>query len=171
MAQPQILGGETKKGARAVLAPSAEEAWRWISWFSLALLVAGLGDTILALVPLRFGNIEWEFGTIAATFAGLPLVTMGFAGALAAAIARGRRLAVLLLAWLVLLWGALVLAGLVLFLTDVPAALRAVGGDAQLGIRKAAAKTGMLGIVFATVYFATGIGSLRRLRRAGRDRV
>lgn len=165
MPEPQVLvSGEPRKHVRSAPAPAPAEAWRWIGWLGLALLVVGVGDTLLAFVPFRLGNSEWEFGTVAATFAGLPLVTMGFAASLGAATALGSRWAIVTLSWMVLVWGTLVVAGLLLFMTDVPLALRTVAGDAQIGIRKAVAKTVMLGVVFGGVYFITGVGSLRRLR-------
>ena len=46
------------------------------------MFVAGLGDFVIAWIPLRLGSPEWEFGTVASTLAGLPLATMGLAGLL-----------------------------------------------------------------------------------------
>jgi hypothetical protein len=147
-----------------VLSPDVDQAWRWIGWFSLVLALAGIGDWILAWIPLRFGATEWEFGTIVSTFAGLPLVTMGFAGMLASAMARGIRWQLVALGVLVLLWGGMIVAALLVFMLDVPIALSAVQGPAHLGIVKATAKTTMLGVLFGVVYFVVGIAALRRSR-------
>jgi predicted anti-sigma-YlaC factor YlaD len=141
-------------------------AWRWVGWFGLVLTMAGLGDFILTWFPLDLGSAEWEFGTIAASFSGLPLVTIGFAGLLGSALARGSgwQLAVVgvfLLAVALVLVGAMVLFGLV-----VPVALAAVEGAGRLGIMKAIIRTTLLGIVFSVAYLAAGIGALRHARKS-----
>ena len=140
-------------------------AWRWLGWFSLVLALAGLGDWLLAWFPMRFGSPEWEFGTVVSTLSGLPLVTMGFAGLLASAVARGIRWQVVAVAVAALLFGTWVVAAFVVFLLDVPIAMRAVQGVARLGIMKAIAKTSMLAVLFSTVYFVAAISALRFARR------
>lgn len=147
---------------RPMLRPDADQAWRWIGWFSLALAAAGLGDWIIAWVPLRLGTPEWEFGTIVSSFAGLPLVTMGFAGLFGSAAARGIRWQLRLVGAIVLVWAVMIVAALLVFLLDVPLALQSVQGAAQMGIIKATVKTAMLGVLFTTVYVVIAIGALRR---------
>jgi hypothetical protein len=166
---PKILIGTPRESARdRVLPPDVHQAWRWIGWFSLVLALAGAGDWVLAWIPLRFGTAEWEFGTIVSTFAGLPLVTMGFAGLLGSAVARGVRWQLITLGVIVLAWGAMVVGALIIFFLDVPIALQAVQGPAHLGIIKATAKTVMLGLLFSSVYFVTGVAALRRSRLSAR---
>ena len=142
-------------------------AWQAISLLSLVLALAGLGDWLLAWFPMRLGSPEWEFGTVAASFAGLPLVTLGLMGVLASAIARGIRWQVTITAVVMLLFAAWITAAAVLFLLDVPVALRAVSGNgiARVGIIKAVLKTGMLGALFLTAFVVAGIGALRSSRR------
>jgi hypothetical protein len=165
----QVLVSPPREYTRTgVLAPNVDQAWRWIGWFSLVLVIAGAGDWVLAWIPLRFGTAEWEFGTIVSTFAGLPLVTMGFAGLLGSAAARGVRWQLITVGVIVLAWGVMVVAALIIFFLDVPIALQAVQGPAHLGIMKATAKTVMLGLLFSTVYFVTGIAALRRSRLSSR---
>src|SRR5688500_6782391 len=140
-------------------------AWRWVGWFGLALTVVGLADFGLTWFPLNLGSAEWEFGTIAASFSGLPLVTMGFAALLGSAAARGVRwqLTGMGLAALAL---ALVLVGaLVLFLLVVPVALQAVEGPGRIGVLKAIVRTALLGTVFSVAYLVAGIVALRQARR------
>ncbi len=141
------------------------QAWRWIGWFSLVLALAGLGDWVLAWVPLRLGSVEWEFGTVVSSFSGLPLITIGFAGLLGSAVARGIRWQIITVAATVLFFAAWILAASILFLLDVPMALRAVQGVAHLGILKAIAKTGLLATLFLIAYSVAGIGALRFARR------
>jgi hypothetical protein len=144
------------------LMSDSHRAWRWIGWLSLVLALAGLGDWVIAWIPMRFGSAEWEFGTIVASFSGLPLVTMGFAGLLASAIARGVRWQILAIALVILLFALLIAIASVVFLLDVPVALQAVGGGvARLGILKAIAKTGLLGALFFFTYLVAGVAALR----------
>ena len=160
--EPRILIADSSAPARS---GDPTRAWRWLGWFSLVLALAGLGDWLLAWFPMRFGSPEWEFGTVVSTLAGLPLITMGFAGLLASAVARDIRWQVVAVAIAVLLFGTWVLAAFVVFLLDVPIAMRAVQGVARVGIMKAIAKTTMLAVLFSAVYFVAAISALRYARR------
>src|SRR3954471_18615658 len=135
--EPKILVSNASRIRPAT--PDAAGAWRWIMWFALLLTLAGVGDWAIALTPPRLGSPEWEFGTITSVFSGLPLVTMGFAGLLGSAMARGIRWQIITISTFVLLFALLILGGLVLFLLDVPLALGSVQGVAHLGILKATA--------------------------------
>lgn len=147
-------------------------AWRWVGWFSLALALAGVGDWVLAWMPPHLGNPEWEFGTVAATMAGLPLMAMGFAGLLATGTARHQRWLVVTMTWVLIGFALVVLAALALFLLDVPLALRTVQGTARVGIIKATIKTSFLGLLFATAFGIAGLTAMReaaRIRGTARD--
>lgn len=158
---PQILVNSAPLSRPKAHTSNSDRAWRWVGWFSLVLALAGLGDWFIAWIPLRFGSAEWEFGTVAATFSGLPLVTMGFAGLLGSAIARDIRWQIIAVSSVVLLFALFVLLASVVFLLDVPVALGAVGGVARLGILKAIAKTGLLGSLFFVAYAVAGVRGLR----------
>ena len=119
---------------------------------------------MLAWYPLRFGAPEWEFGTVASTFAGLPLVTLGFAGLLGSGVARGSVWLIRVVAWSLIVFTAFILVVYLVFLLDVPIALRAVQGAAALGIKKAVVKTTMLGVVFSAGYLAAAVAALRHLK-------
>ncbi len=164
MALDKILISSSETGRVKSLDPDVERGWRWIAWFSLVLAVAGLGDWVLAWVPLHFGSPEWEFGTVVSSFSGLPLVTMGLAGLLGSAVARRIRWQVIAVSSILLIWAAVILAALGLFLLDVPLALGAVQGPARLGIIKAIVKCVMLGMLFSLAYIVAGIGALRGQR-------
>ena len=160
-----ITGTPTR--SRSVV-PDVPRAWRWAGLFSLVLLLAGLGDWAIALVPFHLGTLEWEFGTITALFAGLPLVTIGFAGVLAASIARGVRWQTVATAVTILMFALLIIGALVIFLLDVPVALQSVQGVALLGIKKAIAKNVLFGLLFFAAYFWAGVAALRHALRRGR---
>jgi hypothetical protein len=154
----------TPPGSR-VRAGDPAQAWRWIGWFGLLFLLAGCGDWVLAWLPLRIGSPEWEFGTVVSSFAGLPLVTLGFAALLGSALARAIRWQAIVAASLMLLFAAWMLGALILFLLDVPVAMRAVEGAARLGIMKAIAKTSFLGVLFLVGYLVAAIAALRHVSR------
>lgn len=91
-----------------------------------ALLVMGATDLLLAVIPLRVGNVEWEFGTISAVVNGMPVPAMGAALVAAGAMARDSITGVAaIMVWSVVL-SALLLGCGVLFVLDIPVALRAV---------------------------------------------
>ena len=163
MAAPKIFVSDIQPKVR-VLQSDGAHGWRLLAWLSVALLLAGLGDIAIALVPARFGVLEWEFATIASTFAGLPLVSMGAFGLLAASVALpSRPLAVATLVVLVLLVLG-VGAGSVVFLTDVPIALASTPPEIALGIKRAIVKTLMLALVFGTAYLLAAVAAVRHLR-------
>ena len=157
-----VVRGE--QGRSRFAGTTERNAWRWIGWFGLALTIAGLGDFILTWVPWELGSPEWEFGTIAASFSGLPLVTMGFAGLLGAALARGIRWQLTGMGLLLVALALAMVGALVVFLLVVPVALRAVVGVARTGIVKAIVRTTMLGVVFSVAYLVAGIAALRHAR-------
>ncbi|HWP38555.1 MAG TPA: hypothetical protein VNL18_13475 [Gemmatimonadales bacterium] len=136
-----------------------------MGWFGLILTVVGLGDFALAWYPMAFGSPEWEFGTVVSSFAGLPLVTMGFAGLLGSAVARGVRWQSLVVAWMLVTFGAALLATYLVFLLDIPVAFRAAGENAtvRLGLTKAIVKTSLIAVVFAGSYVGFGVATLRHI--------
>ena len=166
MPERKVIVREGK--AKRAGVPDVDAAWRWIGWFGLLLAAMGLGDFAIAWYPLNLGSPEWEFGTIAASFAGLPLVTMGFAGLLGSALARGRKGMVVGLGWGLGLFGVMVITALLLFLLDVPIALRAAPNETVLlGLKKAIAKTTMLGVGFSVGYLVAAVGAVRHIRAKG----
>jgi hypothetical protein len=165
---PESGVGEQKVLIRAdgekrvpAMRPQPEVAWVWLGWLGLVLALAGSTDLVLLLVPFRLGVPEWEFATAVSVTSAMPLVTIGLAALLASAASIGRR-------WL--LWsvgtvaavGAVVLVlVLVLFATNVPMALKATSGEAQLGIVKATVKTVVLAGLFSSAYAIGAVWSFR----------
>ena len=163
-----ILIRESREREEPRFPPSRDVRWRWLGWFGLVLAFMGLGDIALAWIPPAFGNPQWEFGTIGATFAGLPLASIGLAGLTASTLALGKRSLLVVLSVVLLLLSLAVLAGAILFLTDAPLALHATQGLARLAVKKAIIKTLMLGVGFGTLYLVGGAAGLRHLYRLHR---
>jgi len=162
--QKVLVKQERKRPVRSA-PPSVEAAWAWVGWFGLVLAVVGGADFALGWYPTSFGSPEWEFATVASTFSGLPLVTIGIAGMVGAGLALGRRWLLIGLSVVLLIMAVFILAMFALFLTDVPVALRAVDGPVQVGVVKAIVKTTVIALVFGAAYAAGGIAALRRARR------
>ena len=133
----------------------------------MILVVVGLGDFGLVWYPLRLGTPEWEFGTIAASFSGLPLISIGLAGVLGSAVALGNRRVLIAVGVVLGIWTVFLAAAYLLFLTNVPMALGAAEGAAELGIKKVVAKTSLLGVTFAG---ASGVGTYVVARHLRRER-
>lgn len=114
-------------------------------------LVAGGVDLLLAWIPMRLGNPEWEFGTISASLDGLPLPSMGLVFLTVSGMVTGRRWLVVVgavgmavLAVVVASWG-------VLYALDIPVALGSVGdetGALREGLQKAVVKAVIQAVVY-----------------------
>lgn len=136
-----------------------------VGWFGLLLALIGLGDALINWYPLATQSPEWEFGTIATTFGSLPLMTMGLAAVLASFFARGIRWGLITMAVTLLLLGLLVIGLFLLFVTDVPLALRATSRTlARVAIRRGIARTAILGVGFSVGYLAAAAMAFRYLR-------
>ena len=165
MSQPRVLVDSTRLGGTR-LQQDPERAWAWLGWFGAVITLVALGDLALAWYPLNLGVPEWEFGTIAASFAGLPLVTLGLAALLGSMMARGRRIGVQVVAWLMLSLGLWVLAALLVFALDIPMALSVVSPEVAVGLKKAIVKTLMLGVVFSAGHVIAAVAALRHVTGA-----
>lgn len=113
-------------GGKTSPADSSSARWYALGAVGVLFLVVGLTDLVLAWVPPRFGNADWEFGTVTAMFNNLPVPSMGVGLSLAGASAlesdRARRV-VGGIAVLLVLWS---LVGAVFFALTLPLALTAV---------------------------------------------
>jgi hypothetical protein len=164
MTSPKVVIDPRARGSSA-LAPNPDLAWRALAWLGGLLAIAGLGDFVLAFIP-RVAGPEWEFGTVAAVFAGLPLPTLGLAALLGAAYARGRRRTVMVLGVFLILLGLAFGGMLLTFLTDIPIALKSgAQAEVMLGLKKAIVKTVLLGALFGLAYLVAGVRAVTASRR------
>lgn len=129
----------------------------------MLLAVSGVCDLALHWYPLAFRSPEWEFGTVATSVASLPLPTIGLAGILGSFLARGIRWGVVTTATVLLVLGVAVLAAYLLFLLDVPLALRAATGAAALPLKKAMVRTTVMGLGFGVGYIVAAVVAFRHL--------
>lgn len=78
--RPHVLvadEGGWRKGIGPLPPPSLSDLAPLLIAAGAVLAVAGWVDVGLFYRPLRFGDAEWEFGTIAQTFDAMPLATLG----------------------------------------------------------------------------------------------
>jgi hypothetical protein len=144
------------------LTGTPELSWRIVAWGGLALVMVSVADFVLALVPLDFGNLEWEFGTVTVILNGMPAMAMGLALLLASAVARGSRLQMRTLAVVLFVLTALILAAITLYALTVPIGIRTTTNPIVLfGLKKAIARTVVQAVVYPLTYTAMGIAAIR----------
>jgi len=165
MSERVLVEPSVKAAGQRVVEPwSGAAKYRVAGWVGAVLALAALTDYALAFYPQGFGSPEWEIATISQVVQGLPLFSIGWIGVWVCAGGLGRRwlLAIVGLGFLVA--AACVLALLVVFLTDVPVAIRATQSIARMGIVKLVAKTLILGLLFGASYIVVGLLALKQAR-------
>lgn len=118
----------------------------------LFVLVAGV-DVLLTWFPTSFGNREWEFGTVSASFNGLLSVTFGFAliQLWFAHVERASALRALGVVHIVV--ALLIIGAALMYARNVSIALSAAtAGGAGTGIMKAVIKTSFQSIAFPIAF-------------------
>lgn len=164
-----ILGTRSKE-ARSEVAPAPDGARKVLAVTGIALAVVGWVDWILLWVPLNFGAVEWEFGTIGQSFDALPLATLGTAALIAAAISGGWRRTLILTAGVAFAVALTLAVILGIFLLDIPILLQGSANAVRPVLMKAVAKTSLYGVLYVFTYAWLGLTCLRVIRRAPRGK-
>lgn len=142
--------------------------------FGVLLAVIGGIDIVLHWYPAHFRSPEWEFGTVATTLASLPLPTMGLVAVLASALARAVKPNLAAMSVVLTALALFVVACLLVFLLDVPLAMRAVAQpgvppDAVTEMKRTVVRTLAMGVGFGIVYVYGAVVSIRFLLRRVKD--
>jgi hypothetical protein len=131
----------------------------------MAFLLLGGVDVGLTWYPTDFGNREWEFGTVTASFNGMPILILGLTLVLIAGAMARRR-------WWALGSGVVaagltvfVLAAMGLWATNVPLALESVDAAILTGMKKALVKTSVQGVVFTVILAVIAYQGFRAFKR------
>ena len=166
LAAPQILVPEVDASSgRRRLAPAPDYGWYLMGWIGLAFLLVGGLDLALAWYPPQIGNPQWEFGTVSRTYDNLAITALGLTLLLGAGVARGVRWWTRTVAVLFLVLAVLLLAGFVLYLLNIPLALKSVTDPVALsGLKRAMTKTMGQAVVYTVVFFVLGLSGLRYRR-------
>ena len=138
--------------------------YRVVGWVGVVLTLAAVSDFALALYPLGFGSPEWELAPIGAIVQGLPLFSIGLAALWISAGRRAQRWPLISVGWGLVVVTAVLLAALLLFLSDVPLAVKATHSVARIGIAKLVARTLFMSVLFGTSYVVMAVMALRQAR-------
>jgi len=182
MSNPKVLVRESRRGGTVPLPPAGLSAVAPVLLAcGIVLAVAGLVDVGLFYWPLRFGDAEWEFGTIAQTLDALPLPTLGLVLIAVGLWARGGRPLWTRATAVVFLLAALLVAILgAIFLLDVPVALKALARAAAAakehgavpnplvssGLKRGIAKAAVFAVTYVAGYATIGVSLWRGVRRS-----
>lgn len=151
MSAPKVLVQEAP--ARPRLSPAPEFGWYLLGWIGLVFAAVGGVDLLLTWYPMNFGNPEWEFGTVSAALDGLPVLTMGLALLLGSGATRGERWLVRTMALVFAVLAVVILMAAVLYVTNVPIALKAVTQPViRTGLKKAIAKAAGQSVLYPLAY-------------------
>ena len=134
---------------RLFLSPRDALIWRILQIVGVVFLLIGLQDIASSWLPHRLGDPEWELGTTSNFFDVVPLLGLGVAFLLAAAVATGRRWTIRLIATFCLVTAVFMLLAMVLYATVLPLAFKIITNPVALTqIKKAAAKTGVQALLY-----------------------
>jgi hypothetical protein len=140
------------------------DAWKVLGWLGLGFFILSSLDIFLGWYPVRFGTPEWEFGTVSGTVSGLSIPTLGLYLLLGSALARDRvRVArTVAIAFTLLAIGLVIMV--ILYLTNVPLALKSVATNdlAKLSMKKAILRCMLLFLGYEALYIAGAMKGFRR---------
>lgn len=163
-----MVGGEvvtSTSGSRSTVAAGSQVAWSLLGLVGFALFVVGGTDFLLNFWPARFGNPEWEFGTITGALNSMPASLLGLtlllaSGIVAESAARVRICAIVLLLWAVFLVAMGAIYGLTLPLAVKGFAVPNVG----TGLKRAIFRSLVQLVVYPIVMAWMGIRGLKSAR-------
>lgn len=161
-------GGEKKAQARKRnSSPDAlERILPFLRWTGLALFVLGATDVALTWLPTNFGNREWEFATVTASFNGMPVILLGLVLIVATAMWEGRKWWAFGGGLVAAAFFVFVLGAIALWAGNVPLALGAVEGVVLTGLKKAVFKTSVQSVILPIIFGAIAYQGLRGSRSA-----
>lgn len=162
MNEPKIVASPGRQERVTRAEPS--DAWAALGWIGLVFLVVGGSDFALTWIPTSFGNREWEFATVTASFNGMPILVLGIGLLLVASKQMERRwwgflagaAALVMLFWM--------LVGGALWARSVPLAINSVPQEVVVGMNKALAKTAIQTLVYPIVLVYLGWRALKAAR-------
>jgi hypothetical protein len=171
---PHVLIQADTRAIDPISVSAPRTAWGLLGPVGVLLAVMGWIDIALHWYPPAFKSPEWELGTVATTFAALPLPTMGLMAALGSALARAVKTNLVVLSVVESLIVLFVLGSLIVFLLDVPLALRAVSApgvpvQAATEMKRTVVRALVMGLGFGVVYLYGAVVSTRFLLRRVKD--
>jgi len=166
---PQVVLKRDEKKFEPVFVAAPKTSWRYAGWLGLVLAVSGGVDLVLRWYPVAFKSPEWEFGTVGMTVGTMPLFAIGLVLLLAASLARASRIGVSAMSAVFAIMALFLAGALLLFLLDVPLALRADNPAVRLEIKKTIARTLIVGGAFEALFIGCAVVSIRYILRRVKD--
>ena len=166
-AAPVVAQGTAKEARARRISGQPEVLERTLAllrWAGLAFFVLGATDVALTWLPTNFGNREWEFATVTASFNGMPVIILGLVLMVATAAWEGKKWWALGGGLVAAAFFLFVLGAIVLWAGNVPLALGAVEGVALTGLKKAIFKTAVQSMVLPIIFGALAYQGLRGFR-------
>lgn len=152
------------KGAPVTTVEKGSVVWGVAQALALGLILVGGADLALLWYPAQFGSPEFEFATIGRFASGMPVVTMGIGLLALVGVAGERRFAAWASFLLAALFAAVLTVLLIVFITDIPIALRV---NAEPAIRTGIKKVIVKALFELGVYWVlTGYIAMRMFRVA-----
>lgn len=168
MTATSVLGGGKAKGTGPRKKDSRphtiDRVLGFIRWTGFVFLLLGVTDVGLTWFPADFGNREWEFATVTASFNGMPLVLLGLLLMVVAATVEVKRIWGLLVGMVGMALFGLVIAAVAIWATNLPLVLGAVEGVVLTSIKKAIFKTAVQGIVLPLILGAVAYQGFKTFR-------
>jgi hypothetical protein len=152
--QPQVLAPVAPTGRHRPDPLGTDPTIPWTGLVALGLVLFVVGWTDLALLwwPFGFGQPEWEFGIITGFLDGLPVATVGVSLVAIGAVARRWRRLTLGTAVFALVVVAVLVAVSVLYLLDVPLALKAAPPEMRSVLYRSLLKSGAFAVTYMAYY-------------------
>lgn len=160
MGGPQVIVGQNRPAHE----PSRIDpilGWSAIRTLAILFVLAGLVDIAVAFYPPRFSEKAWLFGVLGGVLGGLPVLSLGLAGGLIAAISLKAQKTTKVLGLLNLLLAVLILIALVLFLGAIGEVRRNAAVELLPTITKNTVRTVFSGLLFLALH-ATAFWVSRR---------
>lgn len=161
MTTTKVLTGSEKAAAQSKAVDTSHAPWRALGWFGLVLTVVGLADVLLVFYPARMGDPSWEFGVIDAAVSTMPLLVVGVGALLGGALGRRKVGQVRAVAVLAGLLAVGILAAYLVYLTNVPMALRVSPEEVKAGIYKSIIRTTIMSTTFGIGFLVAAIAAFR----------
>jgi hypothetical protein len=161
MSTAKVLGVQHRPVAESRAVDTSHAPWRALGWFGLVLTVVGLADVILVFYPARMGDPSWEFGAIDAAVSTMPVLVVGVAALLGGALGRRKVGQVRAAAILAVLLSIAILGGYLIYLTNVPMALRLAPPEVKAGIYKSIARTTIMSTAFGIGFLVAAFAAFR----------
>ena len=163
-----MVGGETvtsTSGSRSAYFSLVNASWGLLGLLGFALFVVGGFDFLLNFYPARFGNPEWEFGTITGALNAMPAALLGLTLLLVAALVAESAVRARIFAVVLLLWAVFLIAMAVIYGLTLPLAARGFEvPNVGVGLKRAISRSLVQLAVYPLVMLWMGLRGLKHAR-------